>query len=714
MRESITNFAKITLSVTERTPNKGKFISAKIGLLCFLLSFLWQPLATAQILLNNTSEFSESWNNVEIGYNAEAAAPFTTGTAITATAISVNLVMGSINGYAPTSNNFVVQIWGATTGGFPDPTNVIATLSGNTNPSTPGTYTYTGTASWTSGQNLFIVCTAPTETVGAWRWQRTSSSTINTTNGYTDPLFRTYQDDGFGAGYSQYVRFLFSMEFPTPQNALHFDGSDFVATTYAPSFSNNFTIEAWVNPTATTVLSAEAISGFNALAGGTRYLIFPTFRGDDAGVGIAVGTNGISVAEHGNSHAPTVLSWAGSISGWTHIAVVCDNKQYKLYVNGALTHTGQTSIKTNVFPSLGEATTGIGGGPWGYYEGSVDELRVWSSVRTTTELLANSACPLTGSEPNLDVYYNFDQGTAGGSNAAVTTLPDLTSNGINGTLNNFALSGSTSNWIAGLVGASTAPTVTISETYISATTTTNLTATPTLGGTNPTYQWTLNSANVGTNSATYTASGLQVGDIIGVTMTSNSSCASPLTATDELTLVSGVLPVEMLYFRGEAFENGNLLTWATASEEDNAGFEVQKSTDGRTFEKIGFVAGNGTAYEQQTYEFLDENIANATAYYRLKQLDFNNKFEFSNIVFLSNKGTATADVLIYPNPVQDVLTIENAEGFATIYNTLGQPLRQIEINNTKYFLSTDDLPKGIYTLHVRRADGTAVVKQFLK
>jgi hypothetical protein len=70
--------------------------------------------------------------------------------------------------------------------------------------------------------------------------------------------------------------------------------------------------------------------------------------------------------------------------------------------------------------------------------------------------------------------------------------------------------------------------------------------------------------------------------------------------------------------------------------------------------------------------------------------------------------------LIYPNPVQDVLTIENAEGFATIYNTLGQPLRQIEINNTKYFLSTDDLPKGIYTLHVRRADGTAVVKQFLK
>jgi phosphoheptose isomerase len=177
---------------------------------------------------------------------------------------------------------------------------------------------------------------------------------------------------------------------------------------------------------------------------------------------------------------------------------------------------------------------------------------------------------------------------------------------------------------------------------------------------------------------------------------------------------SAFLPVELLYFAGEATDKGNLLTWATASEENNEGFEIQKSTDGRTFEKVGFVAGNGTSFDQQTYVFLDGYIGDAIAYYRLKQMDFDGDFEYSELIVLHNNGTTTAEVLLYPSPVLDVLTIENAEGFCTVYNTLGQHLRQFEITSTLYFLNTDDLPIGTYTLQIRRADGTAVVKSFLK
>jgi hypothetical protein len=180
--------------------------------------------------------------------------------------------------------------------------------------------------------------------------------------------------------------------------------------------------------------------------------------------------------------------------------------------------------------------------------------------------------------------------------------------------------------------------------------------------------------------------------------------------------VPSALPVELTTFTGEATKNGNFLKWTTAAEENNAGFEIQKSTDGRTFEKIAFVEGSGTTVEQQHYEFLDtKNLSGLnTEYYRLKQMDFNGKFEYSNIVSISNNKAATAEMSFYPNPVKDLLTIENGEGTAIIYNALGQPLQQFEITNTKYFLNTNELPKGIYTLQVRKTDGTTTIQQFVK
>lgn len=178
---------------------------------------------------------------------------------------------------------------------------------------------------------------------------------------------------------------------------------------------------------------------------------------------------------------------------------------------------------------------------------------------------------------------------------------------------------------------------------------------------------------------------------------------------------SPVLPVEMLYFVGEALENGNFLRWATATEENNAGFEIQKSMDARTFEKIGFVEGNGNTYEQQTYDFLDKNLSGLnTVYYRLKQMDFDGKFEYSNIVTLSRNGAATANVLVYPNPVRDNLTIENGEGQAIIYNALGQPVRQIQITNSMQQVDMSDLPQGIYLLRIEKSNGETVVQQLIK
>ena len=88
-------------------------------------------------------------------------------------------------------------------------------------------------------------------------------------------------------------------------------------------------------------------------------------------------------------------------------------------------------------------------------------------------------------------------------------------------------------------------------------------------------------------------------------------------------------------FKGENTPRGNLLSWATASEQNNAGFDVEKSIDGVRFEKIGFVKGNGTTQNKQNYSFEDIlplESSGELVYYRLLQKDFSGKTEYSTII----------------------------------------------------------------------------------
>jgi hypothetical protein len=256
------------------------------------------------------------------------------------------------------------------------------------------------------------------------------------------------------------------------------------------------------------------------------------------------------------------------------------------------------------------------------------------------------------------------------------------------------------------------------------------TATPTNGGSTPTYQWKKNNINVGTNSTTYSNSSLLNNDIITCVVTSNATCASPTTATsnsitmtinsvsvggtvssnqniysgnspndifltgnngsvvkwvsssDSLfttttdilitntTLLSGnmgsinnttyyraivkngvcdqvnssyvkisvtsSLPIELLYFNGDSFENHNHLTWSTASEHDNDYFDIEKTIDGVYFYVITTINGAGNSKIQLRYEYDDYDMYNGISYYRLKQIDYDGKFKYSNIISLDN------------------------------------------------------------------------------
>ncbi|MCB0634841.1 MAG: T9SS type A sorting domain-containing protein, partial [Lewinella sp.] len=120
----------------------------------------------------------------------------------------------------------------------------------------------------------------------------------------------------------------------------------------------------------------------------------------------------------------------------------------------------------------------------------------------------------------------------------------------------------------------------------------------------------------------------------------------------------GILPVELVDFRAEATTSGHHLQWQTASELNNSHFEVQHSTDGLRFERIGEVAGQGTSEESTNYEWYYQPTSRAIQhYYRLRQIDYDGQFSFSNIVVVQALSSSQSSVQIYPNPVMDHVKI---------------------------------------------------------
>lgn len=117
------------------------------------------------------------------------------------------------------------------------------------------------------------------------------------------------------------------------------------------------------------------------------------------------------------------------------------------------------------------------------------------------------------------------------------------------------------------------------------------------------------------------------------------------------------LPVELTSFNAQVLNNGVHLSWTTASELNNAGFEVQRATTQGEWTAIGFVSGAGTTTEAQSYTFLDAQ-ANGRVRYRLKQIDFDGQFEYSNVIEVNvEMPKQYALEQNYPNPFNPTTTI---------------------------------------------------------
>ncbi len=182
------------------------------------------------------------------------------------------------------------------------------------------------------------------------------------------------------------------------------------------------------------------------------------------------------------------------------------------------------------------------------------------------------------------------------------------------------------------------------------------------------------------------------------------------------------LPVELLSFSGSEESKHNQLTWSTASELNNSHFEVERSPDGQKFEHLGKVNGHGTSTLQHKYVFLDENPI-ATAYYRLKQVDVDGQYEYSDVIALKrtqNKALTIGN--IFPSPTKgqarfNISVSEATQATISIIDVTGRPLSaqkiQLEVGEQQQTIDLTKMPNGIYTVMIT-AENFSEIKRVIK
>lgn len=215
---------------------------------------------------------------------------------------------------------------------------------------------------------------------------------------------------------------------------LDFDGEDDYLSTNLPLQNNDFTTEMWF-------LSADIF-----FTGTYRNLMALKGENSQLKIGITDGLLSISWEDaDGNTQTDTPISNFLFFLDWHHIVLVRTSEVIEVYIDCELTWTGQLEADfdfTDFY--IGHLPDDVNSG---YWLGQIDDVRVWNFPKTLEQIKTEKRCILTGEETGLWLYWNFDEGTAGGNNEEVSVEHDISSNGHNGIFSGFLLDGDGSNYV---------------------------------------------------------------------------------------------------------------------------------------------------------------------------------------------------------------------------------------------------------------------------
>lgn len=185
------------------------------------------------------------------------------------------------------------------------------------------------------------------------------------------------------------------------------------------------------------------------------------------------------------------------------------------------------------------------------------------------------------------------------------------------------------------------------------------------------------------------------------------------------TFVGSSLPVTWLYFTGVNQGNDNLLRWATGTEINVKSFSLERSIDATSYEAIATLKPNGNASGQGQYQHTDMRVDKLkinTLYYRVKQVDNDNKFTYSSVVKINLKPLLITRSVVYPNPSKGRMTLaigsnDLLDSRAIIYDNNGRTVQQLFVVSTAQTINIESLAKGIYYIKLRNGEILKVLKE---
>lgn len=221
----------------------------------------------------------------------------------------------------------------------------------------------------------------------------------------------------------------------------------------------------------------------------------------------------------------------------------------------------------------------------------------------------------------------------------------------------------------------------------------------------------------------------------GVTLTSPTSIdASAKTISFTVDFTTGqyftlgseeiaALPVELIAFDAEVVQEEVELTWTTASEVNNAYYNIERSKDGISFNTIGQLDGRGNTIGSVNYKFIDSNPIEGYSFYRLKQNDINGEFDYSPIKSVLFEKVSLSELSLMPNPLQSEreLTLKytgnlnNQDCHISIMSSNGKVLldRKITLIKGHLTIKLPNLSQGIYLISLQTEKGEKFTKRLI-
>jgi hypothetical protein len=378
----------------------------------------------------------------------------------------------------------------------------------------------------------------------------------------------------------------------------------------ALDLTGDFTIEAWVYPTATSTFYIAERPGI------FRFYIF-----NSSGAVVRFDT--------GPSATTSISSTVLTLDTWNHVAVSRTDTVTTFYTNGVAGANANIAILAgDVGVNIGAASTWSSGSVLNMF----DELRYSNIGRYTSDFTVTTAQAWLGSDANTVFYFRF-QDTAALPPADDGPLALATTNG------------------------------------------------PTSG----------------------TAGMMTLANYV---------------------LDNTLLPVELTKFAAVVSGNNVQLEWETATELNNYGFEIERSMDEQSFEKISFVEGSVNSTSAKSYSYTDKLNAAGNYFYRLKQIDLDGSFEYSNIIEVSTIAPENFEMAQnYPNPFNPTTKIEfkvpvQSNVNIKVYNTIGEVVAvlfndQVEAGNHTVSFDASNLPSGIYIYRIESDNFSQSMKMTL-